>query len=289
MPCSCAATSPSRACSTCHGRQDDPAHHARASAHRGPHRARGPSCSGERARGDRESPAVGGRRELAARALARNQGSRPNPGLRRGGADVSVGLYGEYGGRYVPETLIPALDELAMAWDRGARTMSSSDRSSRSCSDLRGPADAAHARRALRSGQAALPEARGPPSHRRAQAEQRARPGAPRQTARQAADRRRDRRGPARRRGRNGLRALRPRMRRPHGLRGHAQAAAQRRAHAPARRGGAPGRVRNADLARGDERSDPRLARERRDDPLPARLLRRPASVSRARRASSRR
>jgi tryptophan synthase beta chain len=31
---------------------------------------------------------------------------------------VSVGLYGPYGGRYVPETLIPALDELALAWDR---------------------------------------------------------------------------------------------------------------------------------------------------------------------------
>ena len=31
---------------------------------------------------------------------------------------MSVGLYGPYGGRYVPETLIPALDELATAWDR---------------------------------------------------------------------------------------------------------------------------------------------------------------------------
>jgi tryptophan synthase beta chain len=29
---------------------------------------------------------------------------------------VSVGLYGAYGGRYVPETLVPALDELAGAW-----------------------------------------------------------------------------------------------------------------------------------------------------------------------------
>ena len=29
---------------------------------------------------------------------------------------MTVGLYGQYGGRYVPETLIPALDELAMAW-----------------------------------------------------------------------------------------------------------------------------------------------------------------------------
>jgi len=30
---------------------------------------------------------------------------------------VSVGLYGQYGGRYVPETLIPALDELTAAWN----------------------------------------------------------------------------------------------------------------------------------------------------------------------------
>jgi tryptophan synthase beta chain len=29
---------------------------------------------------------------------------------------VSIGLYGTYGGRYVPETLVPALDELAAAW-----------------------------------------------------------------------------------------------------------------------------------------------------------------------------
>ena len=29
---------------------------------------------------------------------------------------MSVGVYGQYGGRYVPETLIPALDELAAAW-----------------------------------------------------------------------------------------------------------------------------------------------------------------------------
>jgi tryptophan synthase beta chain len=30
---------------------------------------------------------------------------------------VSVGLYGPYGGRFVPETLIPSLDELAGAWN----------------------------------------------------------------------------------------------------------------------------------------------------------------------------
>ena len=31
---------------------------------------------------------------------------------------MSVGLYGPYGGRFVPETLVPALDELSNAWDR---------------------------------------------------------------------------------------------------------------------------------------------------------------------------
>jgi tryptophan synthase beta chain len=30
---------------------------------------------------------------------------------------VSVGVYGQYGGRYVPETLIPALDELTAVWN----------------------------------------------------------------------------------------------------------------------------------------------------------------------------
>jgi tryptophan synthase beta chain len=34
---------------------------------------------------------------------------------------LSDGLYGEYGGRYVPETLVPALDELEAAW-REAQT-----------------------------------------------------------------------------------------------------------------------------------------------------------------------
>ena len=29
---------------------------------------------------------------------------------------MTAGLYGDYGGRYVPETLVPALDELGEAW-----------------------------------------------------------------------------------------------------------------------------------------------------------------------------
>src|SRR5262249_19302802 len=67
---------------------------------------------------DRERPSVGGGRELAARDGARREGSRRCSRVRRGGAHVSAqGLYGTYGGRYVPETLIPALDELVSAWE----------------------------------------------------------------------------------------------------------------------------------------------------------------------------
>ncbi len=58
---------------------------------------------------------------------------------------------------------------------------------------------------------------------------------------------------------------------------------AERRADAPARRRGAPGRVRHAHAEGGDERGDPRLDHERRDDALPDRLVRRPAPVPRDR------
>ena len=101
--------------------------------------------------------------------------------------------------------------------------------------------------------------------------------------ARQAADHRRDGRRPARRRDGNRLRALRARVHRLHGQRGHAPPGAERRADAPARRRGAPGRVRHAHAQGGDERGDPRLDRERRDTLLPDRLVRRPGAVPGAR------
>ena len=31
--------------------------------------------------------------------------------------EVAKGFYGAYGGRYVPETLVPALDELEQGWN----------------------------------------------------------------------------------------------------------------------------------------------------------------------------
>jgi tryptophan synthase beta chain len=31
--------------------------------------------------------------------------------------EIAKGFYGAYGGRYVPETLVPALDELEQGWN----------------------------------------------------------------------------------------------------------------------------------------------------------------------------
>src|SRR6266581_4573414 len=91
-------------------------------AHRACPRGRGQDRSGGRAharqrrRGDRGCPAVGRRRQLEPRDRTRDQGSRPRARLRRGGSMSTSLTSGEYGGRYVPETLIPALDELQRGW-----------------------------------------------------------------------------------------------------------------------------------------------------------------------------
>ena len=149
--------------------------------------------------------------------------------------------FGPYGGRYVPETLIAALDELTAAWARGARGRGVhgascallhrdfigrptplylaerlSERVGRRVYLKR--EDLAHTgahkiNNAI--GQALLAAADG-----------------------QAAGDRRDRRRPARRRDRDRLRPARPRVRRLHGHRGHPPPGAQRRADAAARRRG---------------------------------------------------
>ena len=192
------------------------------------------------------------------------------------------GLFGGYGGRYVPETLIPALDELAGAWaaakadecllGRGRRGSAAPTPGGR----RRSPSPSVSPRKLLylkredllHTGRAQLNNALG-------QAVLAGRLG--------KRLRRRDRRGPARGRRRDGLRALRARVRRLHGLRGHAPPTPQRRAHGAARRRGPPGRVRHPHAEGGDERGDPRLDHERGDDALPDRLVRRPCPLPRDR------
>ena len=74
--------------------------------------------------GGRRHPALRGRRRQRRRGRARAQGPRGDGRLLRGGAagrhrqrmSAVEERFGPYGGRYVPETLIGALDELTAAW-----------------------------------------------------------------------------------------------------------------------------------------------------------------------------
>src|SRR5262249_28911913 len=59
---------------------------------------------------------MGGRCELEPGGRAGHQGPRTGARVRRGCEMTETATYGEYGGRYVPETLIPALDELEQGW-----------------------------------------------------------------------------------------------------------------------------------------------------------------------------
>ena len=93
--------------------RSEPEQLERARSTPGPRHARRRPRGRQRAVRDRSRPAVGGRRQLAPRGRAGRQGSRRGARIRRGGARVT---YGVYGGRYVPETLIPALDELEAGW-----------------------------------------------------------------------------------------------------------------------------------------------------------------------------
>ena len=172
-------------------------------------------------------------------------------------------------GRYVPEVLIPALDELSAAWAEARDDPEFRAELDTLLRDYVGRPTPLYLRRAaLGAGRPPrLPEARGPRPHRRPQDQQRGRAGAARPPDGQAAGDRRDRRRPARRRGRHGVRAARPRVRRLHGHRGHAPPGAQRRADAAARRRGGAGRGRGADAQGGGQRRDPRLGGQRRARP----------------------
>src|SRR5205823_10703623 len=59
---------------------------------------------------------VGRRRVVVARDRTGHQGSRARARIHRGGATMTSSAFGTYGGRYVPETLVPALDELERGW-----------------------------------------------------------------------------------------------------------------------------------------------------------------------------
>ena len=186
--------------------------------------------------------------------------------------------YGTYGGRYVPETLIPALDELTAAWEEALADESFAAELDELARNYAGrPTPLTRAERfapdkrlylkredLLHTGAHKLNNALGQAVLARRLGKQRivAETGAGQHgvaTATVCA--------------RFGLECVvymgSEDMRRQ---------SAERRADGPARRRGAARRVRHEDAQGGDERGDPRLDHERRDDPLSDRLLRRPGA-----------
>ena len=162
--------------------------------------------------------------------------------------NLTPGPFRPYGGSFVSETLTHAIDELRRP------TPTSTTRSSRpnSITSWR-ISSAALARLPRRAHQprdrrrADLPQARGPQPHRRAQDQQRHRPGHAGAAHGQAAHHCRDRRRPARRGHRHHLRALRPGMRGLHGRRGRQAPKPQRLSHEAAGRHRGAGRIRQQD------------------------------------------
>ena len=95
--------------------QQDPSHFERARQTEGRLMLAGGLGPENVRRGHRRGPPVGRRRQLQPRDRAGDQGPRARARVRGRGA-MTAGLYGPYGGRYVPETLVPALDELEAGW-----------------------------------------------------------------------------------------------------------------------------------------------------------------------------
>ena len=270
--------------------EDDPDHWRRAAARRGPHRPRGRPRARERRRRDRGRPARG--------RSTRRRRSRRSPGIKdharvRAYVEAARAMtaieetFGPYGGRYVPETLIPALDELTAAWEEAKRDPA-----------FRAELDELGRTYVGRPSPITLASRFAPGKRLYLKREDLNHTGAHKINnalgqvvlARRLGKRRIIAETGAGQHGvatatacaRFGLECV-VYM----GVRGHAPPGAERRADAPPRRDRRAGRVRHADAQGGDERGDPRLDHERRDDALRDRLVRRPRAVPGARRASS--
>ena len=257
-----------------------------------------PRVPGERPRKDPFRVALFVKRAKAARDDRPNTAFGPtpvHPALLEADAAGRWGMERDFGGRYVPETLMAALEELEAAYAalrhdpvfwadlrellaRFAGRPTALYRADRL-------ARAVEAQTARLARDAAPPEVRlylkrEDLAHTgRAQDQQRARPGAADPPSRQDPGHRRDRRGPARRRHGHRVRAARAAVRRVHGRRGHRATGPERAPHARARRRGAQRDERDGDAQGRGQRGDARLGHERRDDPLRARLGDGPAPV----------
>ncbi len=201
---------------------------------------------------------------------------------------TSPGRFGQFGGRYVSEILMPSLDQLTAAWEEASRDAAFKEELDRLLRDYVGrPTPLGEARRLCRRGQpgrrprrAPVPQARGPVPHRRAQDQQLHRPGAAGAAHGQDPDHRRDRRRPARRGHRHRLRAVRAALRGLHGRGRRRAPVLERVPHEAAGREGPPGQERHRHPEGRHEPGAARLGDQRARHPLHHRLGGRPASLS---------
>ncbi len=161
----------------------------------------------------------------------------------------ATGHWGNYGGRYVPETLVAPLDELTGEFMRARSDSSFAHEFEQLLRDFSGrPTPLFHAKRlSEHGGGAQIYLKREDLSHTGAHKINNA--------VGQALLARRIRRRPTRRRHGDGMRALRIKVRRLHGRGGYAPASAQRFPNAVAGRRGCESRCRNADAKGRDQRS----------------------------------
>ena len=179
----------------------------------------------------------------------------------------AFGRFGAFGGRFVPETLMDALNQMAEAYDEARRDPAFLARLDGLLADYVGrPSPLFLAERLTEHGRRGgdLPEARGPEPHRRPQDQQRPGPGPDRPADGQDPGDRRDRRRAARGGHGHGLRPVRPGMHRLHGRGGHPPPEAQRLQHEDDGRDGRPRDLRLADPPRRHQRGDARLDGRRR-------------------------
>ena len=190
--------------------------------------------------------------------------------------------FGSYGGRWMPESLIAALDELEDTFEKAKADPEFTAQIAELNKNYSGrPSLLTEAKRFAEhaGGVRDLPQARGPQPHRLAQDQQRAGPGAPGQAHGQDPRHRRNRRRAARRGQRHRRRPDGPGMRRLHGRRGLPPAGPQRGPDGAPRRHRHPGDQRFPDPQGRHQRGAPRLGRQRGQHPLPAGHRRRGAPV----------
>lgn len=194
----------------------------------------------------------------------------------------ATGYFGAYGGKFIPEALVAAVDEVAVEYEKAKSDPEFSAELDDLLVNYTGStqlADRGPAVRRTRRWCPGVPQAGRPEPHRIPQDQQCAGSGTADEADGQDPRHRRDRRRPARGRHRHRVRAVRARMHHLHGRDRHRAPGAQRGPDAHARCRGRRREVRQPDAEGRHQRGVPRLGRQCGPYALPVRNRRRTAPL----------